>query len=119
MQQLDARPPGVHGISPSGGPPSRLELERLGDADPALREQAGVGRGEPVDVLAGGDLGQHRVALEAVGQRQLDEDAVDLGVGVEARATRATSSAWETSAASSWWIERIPAASQALRLLAT
>ena len=37
--------------------------------------------GQPVDVLLRRDHGQHGVGVEAVGERQLHEDSVDVGVG--------------------------------------
>ena len=49
----------------------------------AVGEQAGVDRGEAVDVLAGIDRGDHRVGIDLVGDRQLDEDAVDVLVEAE------------------------------------
>ena len=62
-----------------------LEVERLADADPALREVPGVDRRQAVDVLGGGDHGEHPVLVDVSGERHLDEDPVDLGVAVEAR----------------------------------
>ena len=39
---------------------------------------------EAVDVLAGIDAQQHEMLVDVLGERQLNQDAVDLGIGVEA-----------------------------------
>ena len=50
---------------------------------PAAHEAAHRALGEPVDVLLRRDQVDHRLGVEAGGQRQLDEDAVHVGVGGE------------------------------------
>ena len=50
---------------------------------PAEVEPAGVDRVDAVDVLRGVDRLDHAVLVDVVGQRQLDEDAVDVVVGVQ------------------------------------
>ena len=51
----------------------------------AVREQAGVERRQPVDVLGRVDRADDRVGVDLVGDRQLDEDPVDLVVGAQPR----------------------------------
>ena len=53
------------------------------EARAPLGEQPGAGRGEPVDVLGGVDRRDHRVLVDLLGQRQLDQDPVDRVVAVE------------------------------------
>ena len=59
---------------------------------PALREVAEARRGEAVDVLRRIERADHRVAVEVLRQRHLDEDAVDVGSALSC-ATSAISSA--------------------------
>ena len=53
------------------------------EAGQAQRQPAGADRGQAIDVLARVDPVDHRLLVEMVGKRQLDEDAVDRGIGVE------------------------------------
>ena len=49
-----------------------------------MGEEAGVDRGQAVDVLAGIDRRDDAVGVDLVGKRELDEDAVDRIVEAEA-----------------------------------
>ena len=49
----------------------------------ALGEQSGASGGQPVDVLPRVDRGDHRVLVDLLGERQLDQDPVHLVVGVQ------------------------------------
>ncbi len=53
------------------------------ETGPAQHEQPETVGVEPVDVLGRVDLGDDRLTVEAPGQRELDQDAVHLVVGVE------------------------------------
>ena len=50
-----------------------------------VRQQSGVGRRQPIDVLGAVDRLDQRVLVEMAGQRQLQQDAVDPLVGVQRR----------------------------------
>nr|CUV15163.1 protein of unknown function [Ralstonia solanacearum] len=56
---------------------ARTEQRRAG------HQRAGVGDVEAVDILFGRDGLQHLVAVDVLGQRQLDQDAVDARVAVQ------------------------------------
>ena len=59
-------------------------LRRAGDeARAPLGEPSGAAGGQPVHVLVGIDRRDHRVLVDLLGQRDLDEDPVDLVVGVQ------------------------------------
>jgi hypothetical protein len=60
-------------------------LRRARDqARAALGEEAGAGRGQAVHVLGWVDRRDHGVLVEPVGERQLDEDSIDVLVPVQA-----------------------------------
>ena len=50
---------------------------------PRLHQQAGVGRGQAVDVLGRVDQRDQRVLVQVPGQRELEQDAVHARVGVQ------------------------------------
>ena len=50
---------------------------------PASGQKTGVGGGQAVDVLGRIDCRDHRVGIDVIGRRQLDEDSVDLVIVTE------------------------------------
>ena len=57
---------------------------RAGDkAGQAQRKPAGADRGQPVNVLVRADPRDHRLLVEVLRERQLNEDAVDHRVGIQ------------------------------------
>ena len=86
----DVRAADDHGVQ--AGEVAELGLQQLQAAERRARDEAGEADGEPagvdrveaVDVLVGIDGEDDRVGVDMRRQRQLDEDPVDRGVGVEA-----------------------------------
>ena len=73
---------------------------------------------KPSTSLRGSIALDHALGVDLLRQRQLDEDAVDRGIGVE-RGDAASSSASLASAGRSCANERMPVASVVRRLLRT
>ena len=73
----------------------------------------------PSTSLRGIDQRDELVLVEVVGQRQLEQDAVDARVGVELRASRSASSSGSTSPGTSWWKDSMPTSAQSSRFMRT
>ena len=80
-------------------------------------EQAGVDGREAVDVLAGIDRGDDGIGIDLIGNRQLDQDPVDLGSSPSVATSSSNSSSPVVAAARGG--PSIPTSSQARRLLRT
>ena len=74
---------------------------------------------EAVDVLLRVDALDHALGVDLLRQRQLHEDAVDRGIGVQRGRSSASSSASLAVAGRSCANERMPTASVVRRLLRT
>ena len=88
------------------------------EAGAALGQEPRASRSQPVDVLGRVDRRDHGVLVDAVGQRQLDEDPVDALVDVELP-DQGQQLLLRGRGASPRWIERMPTSSVCLRLLRT
>ena len=87
-----SRPRGVQGTRPGSPRASRPALDR----------------GQPVDVLGRVERVDDRVGVEVVGQRQLDEDAVHLVVGVQLARPGPAGPPGRRRRAGSWWMRADP-----------
>src|SRR5436189_43910 len=73
-------PPGTGVIAPAT---SFTASKSTSPTRTALRQQAGTPSGQAIDVLSRVDRADHRVLIDLIGQRNLDQDPVHLVVGVQ------------------------------------
>ena len=83
-----------------------------------LHQQPGVDGREAVDVLGRVDQRDELVLVEVVGQRELQQDAVDALVGVQV-AQQPGELVGRASAPSSWWNDSMPTSAESSRFMRT